>query len=124
MSDETLEDMAEGPRYAESILQTHKPVHPGPGRTRCPVCDAWYPCDLVSLAARVMLDRADLAASREREQRVAAALTGLVEAIRSDRSYGDQWSWSQLKQAMTSADAALAAAAPAAVAREPRGERV
>lgn len=68
--------------------------------------------------------RLDLAAAREREQRLEVALAGLVEAIRSDRSYGDPWSWSQLKQAMTSADAALAAAAPAAVAREPRGERV
>ncbi len=83
MSD-SLEDLAEGIVYAESVLHSHRPVNPGPGRTRCPVCDAWYPCDLVSLAARVALDRAEntrLTARAEAAEQQAARLRAAYQRL-------------------------------------------
>jgi len=72
-----LEDLADGIGYARGIVVSHRPVNPGPGRTRCPICDTWHPCDLVSLAALAVLKDQERAAA---EARADAAERALREA--------------------------------------------
>lgn len=81
-----LSELAEGIGYARSIIDSHAPVNPGPGRTRCPVCEAWYPCDLVSLAALAVLEHnqratvdAALTESRAATARAEQALAVLMD---------------------------------------------
>jgi hypothetical protein len=48
-----LEEIAEGDPHARWVVANH--VGNGKERPRCTICDAWWPCDLVSLAALAVL---------------------------------------------------------------------
>lgn len=69
-----LDELAECIGYAREIVKSHVPPNQGPGRTRCPICDAWYPCDLISLAALAVLKDDALAAAQARITTLTAAL--------------------------------------------------
>lgn len=59
---ETLEDLADGIEHAQWVVKNHVPINYGAGRTRCPLCDQWHPCELVSLAALAVLKHNELEA--------------------------------------------------------------
>ena len=81
MLTDDLEELAEGIGYACGIVESHKPVNPEPWRTRCPICDTWFPCDLVSLAALAVLRDVALTASQAREAALQERVRELTAAL-------------------------------------------
>lgn len=57
MTDDELAEVAESDAHAQSVLDQHIPSGPLDGRRRCAICESWWPCDLVSLAALAVLRR-------------------------------------------------------------------
>ena len=55
MTPEQLADVAESDEHARWIVRTHTEDGTGDGRHRCTVCDSWWPCDLLGLAALAVL---------------------------------------------------------------------
>lgn len=54
MATETyLENIAESVTHARWVVANH--VGNGTERPRCVICDTWWPCDLVSVAATAVL---------------------------------------------------------------------
>ncbi len=56
MDDEALEAIAESDAHARWVVEHHLPQpSTGQGRRRCTICDQWWPCDMVGLAALAVL---------------------------------------------------------------------
>lgn len=57
MSEIDLEAIAESDEHARWVVEHHVPnLGLGGTRFRCGICEAWYPCDLVGLAALAVLN--------------------------------------------------------------------
>lgn len=78
-----LEQIAENTTHAQWIVTNH--VGNGTERPRCVICDTWWPCNEVGLAARAVLNARE--ANRLREQLGIA--TNALGAIAD--SGGESW---------------------------------
>lgn len=79
MNTEMLESVADSDNSARAIVAEH--IGNGTERPRCTICETWWPCDIVALAARAALNADALAASRQREQRLADALETILTNV-------------------------------------------
>lgn len=53
VTEDYLENIAESVTHARWVVDHH--VGQGEGRQRCAICETWWPCDLVSVAATAVL---------------------------------------------------------------------
>lgn len=66
VSEELLDELAENIEHARWLVDNHKRTETGGPRERCPICEAWWPCDKVMLAALAVKQEAENARLRER----------------------------------------------------------
>lgn len=57
---DTLKTLADGIDHAAWLTENHVPSHQDASiRARCTICEEWFPCALVSMAALAVLERED-----------------------------------------------------------------
>lgn len=93
----SLEELAENIEHARWLIDNHVPVRWSEHRTRCPICECWYPCAVVELAATALLQEREAAATRARAERAERFSAAFHAALARQRRGSKQLAESYLR---------------------------